>query len=398
VTGSILRAALVALVALLVFGAGVVVGGHPVQAGLVQLPEPIRGLVVGESAGGLTSEVLDALERDFFREIDREALDTGSVDQIIATLDDPYTDYLTKDEYEALKQRNDGRYTGVGLQVAARDGQIVITKVFEGGPAEAAGLMPEDVIVRVEGVRVNARRINAAAERIRGPEGSTVTISIRRGRQRPRDVELTRASIALELTEARMLTVGGTRVGYVLLRQFARGAGEAVRADVEALVEDGAEALVLDLRANPGGLVDEAVEVSGVFLDKGDTVVTTEGRSVEEKTLTTDDEPVGAELPVVVLVDAGSASASEIVAGALHDAERAELAGHPTFGKALVQSTRPLRDGGALKLTIARYRTPSGQDINEKGLVPDTRAIDDPTTAPDEGLRAAARHAAARAG
>jgi carboxyl-terminal processing protease len=398
VIGNLVRFVAAGLIALCLFVAGVIVGGHPVSAGLTNLPDPVRGVLIGEAEGNVTSQVLRILDDEYFREIDAEQLDISSVDRVIASLDDPFTDYLTEEEYQALRDRNAGRYTGVGLQVAVERDRVVVVEVFEGGPAEKGGVKADDRIVRVDGVPVDPERLDATVGTIRGPEGTTVTLTLRRGNRPPFDVELTRAHIPLRLTTAETRTVDGTTVGWIHLRQFAQGAGDAVREEAEALVEAGASALVLDLRGNSGGLVTETVEVSGVFLDEGTVVVTTEGRSVEDKTLTTDEEPAAADLPLVVLVDAGSASASEIVAGALRDAGRARLVGHRTFGKALVQGTRPLRDGGALKLTIARYRTPSGQDINEKGLVPGIRVVDDRETPDvDEALERALGVAAEKA-
>jgi len=397
--GFVIRLVAAGLIAVCLFLAGVLVGGHPVAAGITNLPDPIRGVLIGEAEGNLTSEVLRILDDEYYREIDADELDITSVDQVIESLEDPFTDYLTEQEYRELKDRNEGRYTGVGLQVSLENDEVVITKVFEGSPAEDGGVKAGDRIVKVDGVAVDPEALDATVGSIRGPEGSTVTLTLKRADREPFDVELRRARIAIQLTAGEIVDVGGTKVGYLSLRQFARGAGDAVREDIERLVGEDASALVLDLRGNPGGLVTETVEVSGVFLEKGTTVVATEGRSVKDKILTTNDDPVTEELPLVVLVDADSASASEIVAGALRDARRASLVGHRTFGKALVQGTRELRDGGALKLTIARYRTPSGQDINRKGLEPGVRVVDDLTTANvDEALRRALAISAEKVG
>lgn len=397
--GRLAQIALAIMLGAVIFVAGVMVGGRPVESGIARLPDSVKSKLIGETEGGLTGEVLRILEDDFFREIDPEELDVQSVDALVESLADPFTDYLTEEEYAALKDRNAGRYIGVGITVSPEDKRLTIVSVAEGGPAAEGGLKPGDQIVKVDGIAVDPDRLDEAVDRIRGPEGTTVMLTIRRGKRAPREFTLTRAPIAIELTEGRVELSGSTKVGYVRLRQFSRGAGGAVRDEVNALVEQEVDALVLDLRGNPGGLVNEAVEVSGVFLPEGSEVVTTEGRAVEEKTLKTDDRPATAvEIPLVVLVDANSASASEIVAGALRDDKRASLVGHRTFGKALVQGTRPLRDGGALKLTIARYRTPSGQDINKKGLVPGVTEVDDPETPEvDEALRRAVKVVAAKA-
>jgi carboxyl-terminal processing protease len=208
-------------------------------------------------------------------------------------------------------------------------------------------------------------------------------------------VELTRARIKIQLVASRIETSGGKRIGYVRLAEFDRGAADQLRAAVKDVQAEKAAALVFDLRGDPGGLVDEAVGVVGVFTKKGAPVVTTRGQHRSQETLKTRDTPVTT-LPVVVLVDRNSASASEIVAGALRDNDRAVVVGTRTFGKALVQTTRELRNGGALRYTTARYLTPDGVDVSKNGLKPDIPAKDDPATPADEALQRALRAAAAR--
>jgi len=382
--------------ALAVFLGGVVVGGHPEATGLTQLREPLRGLLLGDSGQTLPSQVLEALEERYYEEVDLEGLERASVERIIAALDDPYTAYLTPEELRALRDRNDGAYFGVGLQVAQRDRAIVVTRVFEGSPAARAGIGVGDRLVAVDGRPTAGRALEAVVSEIRGPDGTTVTIGVEgAGGDGRRELTLERARIRVPAVEGRVERLGARRIGYARLSQFTRGASGALRAEVGRLGGEGVEALVLDLRGDPGGLVSEAVGVAGVFLPDGTPVVTTEGRNSPERTFRTSGTPAAPELPLVVLVDRGSASASEIVAGALRDAGRARLVGDRTFGKALVQSTEILRDGGALKLTTARYLTPDGFDLSDRGLPPDVRVVDDPATEPDEALRRALREAVA---
>ncbi len=382
--------------ALVVFLGGVVVGGHPQATGLTQLREPLRGFFLGDSGESLPAQVLEALDRRYYEDVDLERLERASVQEIIAALDDPYTAYLTPEELRALRDRNDGAYFGVGLQVAQRDRAIVVTRVFDDSPAARAGIGVGDRLVAVDGRPTAGRPLEAVVSEIRGPDGTTVTIGVEpaRGDGR-RDLTLERARIRAPAVDARVERLGGRRIGYARLSQFTRGASEALRAEVTRLRGGGVRALVLDLRGDPGGLVSEAVGVAGVFLPDGTPVVTTEGRNSPERTFRTSGAPAAPDLPLVVLVDRGSASASEIVAGALRDAGRARLVGDRTFGKALVQSTQILRDGGALKLTTARYLTPDGFDLSDRGLPPDVRAVDDPDTAPDEALRRALAEAVA---
>jgi carboxyl-terminal processing protease len=379
-------AAIVVLMA--AFVGGVVVGGHAEATGLTRLPEPLRGFVLGDSGDALASQVLEVIESEYYEPIDAKRLDRASVDALIDALGDPYTDYLSPQELEALRQRNQGAYYGVGLQVTQSDEDIVITRVFEDSPAAEAGIRAGDRLVSVEGRPARGRALEAVLAQIRGPKGTTVTLGIASAGGATRQVTLERRRIRVPAVESRIETVGGERIGYLRLSQFTKGSADALRDAVEALRERGATALVLDLRRDPGGLVSEAVGVAGVFLPAGSAVVVTEGLHSPRRTFRTEGDPAAGDLPLIVLVDRASASASEIVAGALRDAGRARLVGERTFGKALVQSTRLLRDGGALKLTTARYLTPDGFDLARRGLPPQVRAVDDPATpGRDEALQ-----------
>lgn len=388
-TRRILAALASVAAALVIFVAGVVVGGHAEATGLTRLSEPVRSFLLGDSGQSLPSQVLAMLEEEYYRDIDIRELEDRSVDGLIAALDDPYTTYLDADALAALNQHNEGAYVGVGIQVAGRDDAVVITAVFPDGPAERAGIRAGDRLVSVNGAPARGGDLDSVVGEIRGPEGSTVDVRVRRGTQAPRDLELERSKIKVPAVDARMVDVDGTKIAYLRLLRFTRGASEALRTRSRELLEAGAQGIVLDLREDPGGLVSEAVGAAGAFLPEGSPVVTTEGRNSPRRTLRTSDEPVASVTPMAVLVDRNSASSSEIVAGALRDAGRARLVGERTFGKALVQSTRLLRDGGALKLTTARYLTPSGYDLAERGLPPAVKAVDDPATRNDEALDAA---------
>lgn len=368
------------------FLAGVIVGGHPQATGLTNLSGPWRTLFLGESGEDLSRQVLDVLEDEYYVAVDSEELERSSVQAIVDALKDPYTDYLDPDELQALRDRNDGAYVGVGMQVAERDGSVVVTALFEDGPADRASVRPGDRITSVDGVPTAGKDLTEVVGTIRGPEGTTVAVGLRTGSAPERVLTLERERIEVPAVASRIEDVDGTKVGYLRLAQFTRGSADALRGAVRRQRDKGAEALVLDLRGDPGGLVNEAVGVAGVFLPRAAEVVVTEGLHSPRRVYRTDTEPAAGELPLTVLVDRGSASASEIVAGALRDADRAELVGERTFGKALVQSTVLLRDGGALKLTTARYLTPSGFDLATRGLPPDVRVADDPATPLNEVL------------
>ena len=384
--GRVIRLAVAVLGVLAVFVGGVIVGGHAQATGLTRLSDPVRSLLLGDSGQELSTQVLDVLEDDYYVAVDPTQLERTSVQAIVDALKDPYTDYLDPDELEALRARNDGTYFGVGLQVAQRDAAIVVTRVFEDSPAERAKVRVGDRLVSVEGTATAGRGLESVVGRIRGPEGTRVRIGVVTGSAAARELSLTRARIKVPAVSSRIETSGGTRVGYVRLGQFTRGSADALRDAVTSLRAKKASALLLDLRGDPGGLVTEAVGVAGAFLPKGSTVVITQGLHSPKRTYRTDTNPVAGDLPLIVLTDRGSASASEIVAGALRDAGRGRLVGERTFGKALVQSTVPLRDGGALKLTTARYLTPSGYDLATRGLPPDVKVSDDPATPQNEVL------------
>lgn len=388
-TRRLLKVLVATFAALAIFVAGMVVGGHPESTGLTQLREPVRGFFLGDSGQDLSSQVLRILRDEYYRDIDEEELQERSVEALLEELGDPYTRYLTPEELAALDFHNEGAYVGVGVQVAARDEAVVITRVYPDSPAQEAGIRAGDRLLAVSGSPVRGGELDSALGRIRGPEGSEVELTVRTPGARPRKLELTRSRIKVPAVEGRILRDGERSVGYLRLLRFTRGASIALRAKAEEQLAAGVDGLVLDLREDPGGLVSEALGVAGVFLPEGSEVVTTEGRNAPRRTLRTDDEPVGEDVPLAVLVDRNSASSSEIVAGALRDGDRATLVGERTFGKALVQSTWLLRDGGALKLTTARYLTPSGFDLAERGLPPDVRAVDDPDTQPDEAIEAA---------
>jgi len=381
--------------ALVLFVGGVMVGGHADATGLTRLGDPVRSLLLGDSGQDLSAQVLDALRRDYYEPIDVEKLQRSSADAMVAALGDPYTDYLDPDELEALRQRNEGAYFGVGLQVAQRDEDVVITRVFPDSPASKVDVRVGDRITSVAGADTEGKTLEEVVGAIRGPEGTTVDIGVTTGNGAPRPLSLKRARIRVPAVESRIEKAGGERIGYAHLAQFTRGAADALGETIAELRDKKVTALVLDLRGDPGGLVTEAVGVAGVFLPEDSVVVVTEGLHSPRQTFRTDREPVAGDLPLIVLVDRGSASASEIVAGALRDAKRSTLVGERTFGKALVQSTVPLRDGGALKLTTARYLTPSGFDLAKRGLPPSVKIVDDPSTVPDEALRRALTLAAA---
>ncbi len=378
---------------MVVFMAGVLVGGHPRQTGLDQLPLSLRMALVGGSTGSLPDQVINVLADRYRGPIDRTKLERIAAAAAAASLGNRWTQYLTPDQYRALTRASEGRYTGIGIRVMKATGGVMIREVFVGSPAATAGLRKGDLITAVGGIPVATRGPEKSVLAIAGTPGTSVTLGIRTPTGETKAVTVTRGDVTVPRVEGHIMQGNGCTVAVVALDRFDVGAGEAVRDEVTRLMDKGATAVVLDLRGDPGGLVDEAVAVAGIFLSPGQTVVRIKGRTTPEEARTADGDPIAADTPVTVLVDRNSASASEIVTGALKEHGRALVVGTPTFGKSEVQVTQRTTDGGAVKVTIAGYLTPKGTDISTAGVQPNIRVADNPKTGADEALTAAVGHA-----
>jgi carboxyl-terminal processing protease len=296
----------------------------------------------------------------------------------VASLD-PYSAYLDGDEYDEVKISSSGRYSGVGIELSIEDEQVVVIAPFDGSPAAQAGIRSGDVIVTIDGIPVNTSTLADTIGRMRGAEGTSVKIGImREGHPEPMLFTLKRSRVELHSVRAEMLESG---YGYARISQFSETTGDDLNAALKNLRKrNGAplKGLVLDMRDNPGGVLEAAVSVADTFLDSG-VIVTAKGRTPDSKfemSATPGDALNGA--PIVVLVNGGSASAAEIVAGALKDQHRAKLMGRTTFGKGSVQTIIPLSDDRAVKLTTSLYYTPSGVSINHRGIAPDIELQRDP--------------------
>jgi len=320
-------------------------------------------------------EVLNKVEQNYVDPIDPERAIDGAIKGMLRDLD-PYSQYLDAKAYSNLQSVTEGSFGGIGVEVSVRDHYPTVISPIEGSPAWNAGLRSGDQIVKIDGRSSAGFTIDEAATLLRGPEGTRVTIAVRgEGEANEREVTLERKIIVTH--SVRYAFVARDGVGYLRLGNFSEKSGAEIRAALERLRHEGAHSLVLDLRQNPGGLLDQAVDVAGQFLPKGALVVYTRGRARPQDQRYYTTEP-GAESrwPLVLLVDEGSASASEIVAGALQDLDRALVVGHTTFGKGSVQSVYPLRGQTvAVKLTTALYYTPSGRSIHRAAH--DTVASDD---------------------
>jgi len=343
-----------------------------------------------KKAGDLQQRVIEELQGRYYKPVDVDKLSQSGVRGSLKSLNDPYTVYLSPNETRAFEEKQSGQYSGIGAALEKTKQGLVITSVFAGSPAAKAGLKPGDVIVTVDGQPTADAAIEASIARIKGDEGTHVKLGIKPKAGGPvKTMDIVRRRIEYPETRRTMQRAGGAKVGYVQLYEFGGLASRDVRRDVRALTARGAQSFILDLRYNPGGLLSQAVDVTGIF--ETGVVTSTKGLHSPLEVLETNG-PVGTEKPLVLLVNGYSASASEIVTGALKDHQRAEVIGTRTFGKGLVQSVVPLGNGAALKLTIAVYLTPNGTDINKKGIVPDIVVRDDPKTKKDEQLQAALKY------
>jgi carboxyl-terminal processing protease len=343
-----------------------------------------------EDAADLQRRIIEQLESGYYRKVNAQRLGNKAIDGMLESLKDPYTVYLDPREAKLLREQTEGRYSGIGASLQKNDdGTLLITGVFDGSPAKEAGLKPGYTVTAVDDVPTKDRSLEGNIAHIKGDEGTEVKITYQKpGEKVRRDVYVTRRQITIPITEQRMLTAeDGTKVGYVELTEYAQDAGEAVRRAIDAVEAKGAKWIVFDLRYNTGGLVDEAVNVSSLFIEEG-PIVSTEGLHSPKEVLEATGD-LATDLPLVVLVNGFTASASEITAGAIQDYERGTLVGTKTFGKGLVQQIISMPEGGALKMTIAVYLTPDGRDINKRGIKPDVTVKDKPKQKGDEQLDAA---------
>jgi len=318
----------------------------------------------------LFAEVYERIKREYVDDVDDHALMDKAIRGMVAALD-PHSAFLDTDEFEEIRLSTMGSYPGVGIEVVAEDSAVKILRPIEGSPADQAGLLPGDQIVRIDDADIGADLAGAIA-RMRGSSGSVVKLTVLRPTTgQTLDFSLRRAKVEVHSVAQQSLEPG---YGYLRITGFSETTADDVNHAIARLKRDnpgGIKGLVLDLRNNPGGVLEAGVAVADAFLNEG-VIVTADGRTPDARfrmDATPGDVIDGA--PLVVLVNGGSASASEIVAGALKDHGRAELIGHKTYGKGSVQTVMPLSHGGAVKLTTSRYFTPSGASIHGKGIVPD---------------------------
>jgi carboxyl-terminal processing protease len=314
-------------------------------------------------------DIMYLLQNYYVEDVEFDTLIQGAIEGMLNKVD-RYSYYMDADEYEEMQTEYEGHYGGIGIVITTRDNKLTIVSPIKNTPGERADLRAGDIITAIDGKETADMSQMKAVDIMRGEPGSEVVLTINRGDNEPFDVKIVREDIEVPYVESEMKT---EEIGYISLAQFIEEVGPKLETAVQELKDQGAKGIILDLRNNPGGLLNESVDVSSVFLDKG-RVVSIRQKNETERILRVNKEiNADTEIPLIILINKGSASASEIVAGAMQDYNRAKIMGTTSFGKGVVQSVIPLKDGSAVSLTTARYYTPDGNYIHEKGIVPDIK-------------------------
>ncbi|MGE5281481.1 MAG: S41 family peptidase [Chloroflexota bacterium] len=376
----------VALVAALCVGLWF--GGHPAK-----LPEFLRDRFVDDSAG-LNVEASELIRDNYYRPVGQTELSNASLQGMVRELrrshHDRFSDYFSPEALRLFDEQIAGRFSGIGLVVTQVKQGLQVERVFANSPAQEAGIKVGELIVSVDGDSIAGLSSTVSTEKIKGPEGTEVTIGVKRKPSgRARQLTLTRAQVALPIVSSRIVEAGGRKLGYVRMASFSEGVHSLLRKAVQRVEREGAEGIVLDLRANGGGLLDEAILSASVFLPEGEVVVSTRSRTQGNAVY----KAVGGNLPqvpMVVLIDRNTASAAEILTAALADDAEATVVGTRSFGKGVFQQELPLSNGGALKLTVGEYFTPDGVNLAKThGVHPDVPVRGNPKTRRDEALQRA---------
>ncbi|MBN2323699.1 MAG: S41 family peptidase [Spirochaetes bacterium] len=319
----------------------------------------------------LFNEVFNLIRTEYYDEakVQPEQLIPGAIDGMIGTLGDPHTSYFSKEHFDELKTDTRGEFGGLGIVIGLRDKWITVISPIDDTPAFRAGVLAGDRIVEIDGEPTEGFTTMDAVKLLRGEVGTQVTITVqRRSKTKPITFTITRGVIKLETVKS---TVIDEEIGYIRISQFSEPTAEAMREHISALKKKGARSMIVDLRNNPGGLLGSAIEISDMFLDKG-IIVSTKGRDPSQnQEFKAHGGAEVSDIPLIVMVNEGSASGSEIFAGAIKDNKRGLLVGGKTFGKGSVQTVRELPEGAGIRITTALYYTPSGVSIHEQGIMPD---------------------------
>lgn len=331
-------------------------------------------------------QVYDLLRKNYDGKLDQAKLIEGMKKGMVNAVGDPYTEFMTAEQTKEFSQELNGTFSGIGAELGKDGDAIVIVAPISGYPAEKAGLKSKDIIAEIDGQSTYGLSVSEAVKKIRGPEGTEVKLRIIRDKKEDLSFTIKRENITIPSVESKMLDGS---IGYIKISRFSDDTVSLARKSAEDLKQQGAKSMILDVRGNPGGLLDSAVGVSSIWLPNGKTVLQEKRDGVVVKTYTASGNPVLEGVPTIVLIDEGSASASEIVAGALKDNGAAKLLGVKSYGKGSVQSVEDLPDGSSLKVTIARWYTPGGRNIDKEGIEPDNKVEQTNNPAEDVQLQAA---------
>jgi carboxyl-terminal processing protease len=385
----------VALVAFLV--GGIYLGGHPSK-----LPNFAREAFTEEPTS-LVGEGAEIIKENYFRKVGNTELGNASLQGMVHELrkrhKDRFSDYFSPESLEGFNQQIEGRFSGIGLSVVSSKKGLHVVKVFHGSPAEEGGIEAGDMIVSVEGKSIAGENSTEATEKIKGEEGTQVTVGVLDGKTKKKtEKTLTRAEVELPNVSSRTFKTDGKKIGYVRLFSFSSEASKQLAHGLEKVKEEGAEGIVLDLRENPGGLLEEAVSSASLFLPEGEVVVTTKSRTKGDSTKKTGAGKI-VEVPFDVLVDRNTASSAEILTAALQEDGEATVVGTRTYGKGVFQEEHDLANGGALKLTVGEFFTPDGENLARTGGIhPEVKVVDKPRTTVDEARQKALETVASQVG
>jgi carboxyl-terminal processing protease len=343
-------------------------------------------------------EAYDRIQQQFVDDPDEQELVEGAIEGMFEGLNDPFSGYMSAEDYQRAQEDLSGQFSGIGAEMGVKNVEdpedleacatfsdacvLVVVAPLEGSPAEAAGLQPGDIVTGIDDEAVSGMSLDEAVKLVRGEAGTDVTLTLRRGDDPPFDLTITRA--AIQVREVTSEVVGDGKVGYVALHGFSNAAADQLHEAIQGLLDDGVDSIVFDLRNNPGGYIEAARQVASEFI--GDGLVFTQessGGEVKEWTATGEGLATDESLPVVVLVNGGSASASEIVASALQDRGRATVVGQPTYGKNTVQVWSELENGGGVRITVSRWFTPDHRSVAPDGIQPD-EVVEVPDGTPPE--------------
>lgn len=335
--------------------------------------EALGGTTGSTSSGSSLIKTLESfktmLEQKYIGEIDEEKLIEGAIKGYVEGLEDPYTEYLTKEEMQDFTEETSGEYVGIGVYITnyKTNNSILVVGVMKGSPALDAGMQAGDIIEKIDGTLYTGEQLNDATRVLKGQEGTNVKVTIvRDGKEE--ELNIVRKKITVDHVASQMLE---DNIGYIQVDSFDSGVADRAEEQLNELKEKGAKGIILDLRSNGGGIVDEATGIADLFLNKGETVLITKGKSENEDETKAKKDPIIKDIPLVVLVNQGSASASEILAGALKDKYGATIVGMNTYGKGVIQTLYSLSNGGGLKITTEEYYTPNHNKINKVGIKPD---------------------------